>query len=170
MMVVGGNTHFASGRWRKRRCLCLPMNRNGRNPPPAPPVEGSRTPEFPSWEGSGVGSGKRFPITRLRGLSRRKREWFVALPPEPAAAQAGTLAPPGRFFLIVDLSANVDHRCVRDAAAVDRGLCRGTQILQVVGGASVPACATPVGRENGSRACGCASRDACATRAIWLGS
>ena len=23
MMVVGGNTHFASGRWHKRPCLCL---------------------------------------------------------------------------------------------------------------------------------------------------
>src|SRR3989442_1386717 len=29
---------------------------SGENPPPAPPEEGSPNPQFPSWEGSGVGS------------------------------------------------------------------------------------------------------------------
>jgi len=53
----------------------LVLTHEPQRPEPTPgPSEGSRTPEFPSWEGSGVGSGKRFAITRSCDLSRRKGE------------------------------------------------------------------------------------------------
>ena len=55
-------------------CVLCRMNRNGRNPPLTPPRRGITESGSPPTEGPGVGSGKRFTLTRSRALALSRND------------------------------------------------------------------------------------------------